>query len=126
MDIFKQASKLGLRFQTSKGVLTVEQLWHLSLIQLADCVKGARKILKENEDGDDLSFLDTKVVVNQADQLRFDILKDIYLTKKADAEARREEENKREYKQKIVEIIAEKREGQLKDKSIEELEALLK
>lgn len=125
MDIFKQASKLGLRFTTSKGQLSVEQLWHLTQTDLATAVKNQKKVLKKNDE-DDLAFLDESSKVDATEQLRFDILKDVYLTKKADAEAIRNERERKAHNQKIMEIIQNKKEGELNSKSISELEAMLK
>lgn len=123
--MYKQASKLGLRFQTSKGLLTVEQLWHLSQMELSNAVKAVKKVLKRTDD-DELSFLEDTKVVDVENQLRFDILKDVYLTKKHEAESLRNEAEVKAHNQKILSLIAEKREGKLRDMSEEELTALLK
>jgi hypothetical protein len=125
MDIFKQASQLGLRFSTSKGLLSVEQLWTLNQTQLSSIVKGIKKTLKGDND-DELSFLDDTTTINKEDQLRFDIAKDIYLTKKAEALELRTQADRKAFEQKILGLIAEKQEDSLKGKSIEELEAMLK
>lgn len=123
--MYKQASKLGLRFQTNRGVLSVEQLWHLSQTDLGNTVKAVKKVLKKNDD-DELSFLEAAKTVDVENQLRFDILKDIYLTKKREKEELRDAAEAKAYNEKIIAIIAEKQEGALKDKSIDELEKLLK
>ena len=98
MSNYKQASKLQLRFQTNRGNLSVEQLWSLSLTDLASAIKAVKKVLKGTDDDDELSFLDENKTVDTENQLRFNILKDIYVDKQTT----------------------------LKEKSIEELEALLK
>jgi len=124
MDIYKQATKKGLRFATSKGNLSTEQLFQLTQTDLATTVKNQKKLLnRDNEDG--LSFLDESSTVDETEQLRFDILKDVYLTKKADAEALREARAKKENKQKILDLISKKKDGELENKSITELEAML-
>lgn len=124
MDIFKQATKMGLRFGTSKGSLSTEQLFQLTQTDLATAITNQKKLLnKGNEDG--LSFLDESSKVDAVEQLRFDILKEVYLTKKADAEALRDARVKKETKQKILNLIAEKKEGELATKSVAELEAML-
>ena len=56
--------------------------------KLAESIKAVKKVLKKNDD-DELSFLESSKVVDVENQLRFDILKDVYLTKKAEAEAAR-------------------------------------
>lgn len=126
MSNYKQASKIGLRFQTSKGVLSLEQLWGLSVTDLSNSIKAVKKILKTTDD-DDLSFLeDSKGVVDVENQLRFDILKDIYITRKEESAALRTKAADKAHNQKILELIAEKKEGDLKGLSVAELEALLK
>jgi predicted RecB family endonuclease len=123
--MFKQASKLGLRFQTNKGILSVEQLWQLSQTDLSNAIKAVKKVLKKNDD-DELSFLEDTKVVDVENQLRFDILKDVYLTKKKEAEELRNAAETKAHNQKILSLIAEKQEGKLQEMSIEELEKLLK
>lgn len=123
--MFKQASKLKLRFQTNRGVLSLEQLWDLSQTDLANAIKAVKKVLKTGDD-DELSFLESTKVVDVENQLRFDILKDVYLTKKKEAEESRDAAANKAHNQKILSLIAEKQEEGLKGKSIEELEALLK
>ncbi len=126
MDNFKLASQQKLRFNTDKGLLSVEQLWDLNQTQLSNLIKSVKKVLKQNDNDDDLSFLISAKTVDVENQLRFDIAKDIYLTKKAENEALRSAADRKEYEQKILSLIAEKKDESLKGKSIEELEALLK
>lgn len=124
MDIYKLGNQLGLRFPTTKGLLSIEQLFTLNQTQLAGVVKGCKKVLK-GENDDELSFLDETSKINKEDQLRFDIAKDIYLTKKAEAEEVRTKAERKAFEQKILGLIAEKQEDSLKGKSIEELTAML-
>lgn len=125
MDNFKQASKLKLRFQTTVGLLSVEQLWDLSQTQLSNAIKAVKKVLKTTDD-DELSFLENTKVVDIENQLRFDILKDIYLSKKEEVEAAKNAAETKRHNQKILALIEEKQEGKLRDMSIEELRNLLK
>lgn len=124
MDIYKLGNQLGLRFPTTKGLLSIEQLFTLNQTQLAGVVKGCKKVLK-GENDDELSFLDDNTSVNKEDQLRFDIAKDIYLTKKAEADEAKTKADRKAFEQKILGLIAEKQEESLKGKSIEELLAML-
>lgn len=122
--MYKQAAQLGLRFLTSKGNLSVEQLFDLSQTDLANCIKTLKKSLKKNDD-DDLSFLDDTSKVDVTEQLRFDIIKDVYLTNKKEAEDARDAKAKKEYTNKILSLISDKKDQDLAGKSVEELEALL-
>lgn len=124
--MYKQASKLKLRIATSVGMLSVEQLWDLPQTKLAESIKAVKKVLKKNDDDDELSFLESSKVVDVENQLRFDILKDVYLTKKAEAEAARDALETKAHNQKIMALIAEKKDESLKNMSIEELGKLMK
>lgn len=122
--MFKSATKLKLRFTSSKGVLTTEQLWDLNLTDLASMIKTIKKQLKGSEGDDELSFLDATRTTDTENQLRFDILRDVYLTKKADNDAARTAADRKTQKAKIAELIAEKEEGALKDKSLADLKKM--
>ena len=123
--MYKEASKLSLRFTTPKGVLSVEQLWSLNQTDLSNTIKAVKKVLKTTDD-DELSFLENTKVVDKENQLRFDILKDIYLTKKAEAEAIKNAADIKEHNQKILTLIAQKQDEELGGKSIDELRSMLK
>lgn len=126
MSNYKQASQLQLRFLTNKGTLSVEQLWSLSLTDLANAIKAVKKVLKGTDNDDELSFLDENKTVDAENQLRFNILKDVYVDKQTALKEARTAQDRKAFEQKILNLIAEKQEGALKEKSIEELEALLK
>lgn len=126
MSDFKQASRLRLRFATSRGNLSPEQLWDLNLTDLGILIRAVKKLLKKSED-EELAFLDTvQSEVDTTEQLRFDILKDIYLTKQKENQEKREAKEAKDFNAKIDALIAEKQEEGLKGKTIEELEALRK
>jgi hypothetical protein len=123
--MYKEASMLKLRFTTQVGVLSVEQLWDLTQSQLSTVIKNVKKVLTKDND-DELSFLETNNVVDTENQLRFDILKDIYLTKKSEQERLRNIAETKEFNKKIDTLIAMKKESQLQEMTIEELEKLRK
>lgn len=123
--MYKLASQLKLRVATVCGSLSVEQLWDLSQTDLTNSIKAVKKVLKKDND-DDLSFLQDSKVVDVENQLRFDILKDIYLSKKKEAEERRNAAEIKAHNQKILMLIAEKKDDALKGMSIAELEAQIK
>lgn len=123
--MYKQASKLGLKFSTIKGMLSVEQLWDLKQSELSSAIKAVKKVLSKTEDNDDLSFLEDTKVVDVENQLRFDILKDVYISKQKEAEELRIEANIKAKKQKILALIAEKKDNSLKEMTIEQLEQLI-
>lgn len=126
--MYKEATQLKLRFATTVGQVSLEQLWDLSLSQLSAAIKAVKKLLAKNDD-DELSFLEeTKIVdtENQLNQLRFNILKEIYLEKKKEVERIRNAAEVKAHNAKIDALIAEKQDADLRSMSIEELTKLRK
>lgn len=129
MEIFKQASKKKLRFSTNRGVLSVEQLWDLSKEEIRQLVIKAREAAKKSSgeiNDSELSFLDSPVKTKATDdELRFEILKDIYLTKKSAEEKAQKKAEVKANNKKLLEIIARKQDEALEKKSIKDLEKML-
>ena len=127
--MYKQASKIKLRFDTVIGVLTVEDLWDLPLkdgrcsLDLNTVAKDLHRDVKEDEEVD---FVATKSAKDKVLALKFDIVKDIISTKIAEKEAAEDRETKKAQKQQIMSIIADKQAEELKGKSVEELKEMLK
>ena len=127
--MYKQATKLKLRFKTEKGDLTVEQLWDCTRAMLARSIKNVNDILKELTPEGELDFLtddSSSQVSDPMNTLRFKILKDIYLTKKEEAEALRNEAQIKAHNTKIDTIIARKQDEELEGLTVQDLEKLRK
>jgi hypothetical protein len=124
--MYKKAIRAKLRFQTSKGLLTIEQLWGLTLTELKNLIISLHETVKKVP-SEDLSFLETETVQEESeDKMRFNIAVDVYKTKQQEAKDSREEASKKAFNQHIAEIIAEKEEADLRSKSIDELKAMMK
>lgn len=119
--MFEKAARLKLRFPF-RGQCSVEDLWDLSLKDLDFIYKSLRRQQKEQE-GE--SLLDAKSQANEVLDLQIDIVKHIVTVKLAEKEARENEAARAERKQKILAIIESKQEDELREKSVEELEALI-
>ena len=72
MSIFEKASSLQLRFASTKGSLSVEDLWGLSLESLDTLAKAVNKQIKAEEED---SFIGKKSSANSTLDLKLDILK---------------------------------------------------
>lgn len=123
MDNFKEATKQKLRFSTTKGSLTTEQLWDLTLTDLDNL---AVTLKDEYEASGKKSFLVAKSVKDKTTKLKFDVVLDILTTKVEEAEAIKEAHEVREHNKKIIALIQEKKDESLKGKSISQLESMLK
>lgn len=133
MSIYKQAAQLKLRVQVTaeapnecSGMLSVEQLFGLGSKQLVSTLRQLAKKLKRDESGGELSFLNENENPDTIAELSFNIVKDIYLTKKEEQEKANKQVETKAHNAKIDAIIARKKETELDNMSIEELENLRK
>lgn len=121
MDIFEKAVREKTRFNF-KGLISVEDLWDLSLENLDTiwcCLETDLEKLPKK------SLLQTST--KQRDEIEFkqEIIKHIVETKKAEAEAKAQANENSAKKQMILSIIESKQNEDLKNKSIEELMKLV-
>jgi hypothetical protein len=127
MDIFANASRLKLRFATTVGQISVEDLWDLPLtseskVNLNSIAKGLAKELRESSEDD---FVGDKTVKTTTIELKFDIVKHIIDVRRAEAEAKKLATAKKAQNEKILAIIAKKQDESLEGKSVEELMSML-
>lgn len=127
--MFAQAARLKLRFNTSKGLLTVEDLFDLPLskgvINLNDLAKAVSRQLKA-EQLDDEDFVGTKTKSSSALQLQLDILKYVIAEKLKEVEELSSAKDRKEHNRVIMDLIAQKQQQEMAGKSVAELQALLK
>ena len=132
MELFAVATRKKLRFNTSKGQISVENLWDLPLSSdngspnLDDI---ARSLHKEIKDGEDVSFVvkknNKKDSVFELAQTRFNIVKYIIDVKLNEAEEAKKATDTRKKNQRILELIAKKDDDELAGKSRDELLAMI-
>lgn len=127
-NIFEQASRLGLYFETTIGKLLVTDLWSLPLtsptgkLNLDDIARFYHKQLKS---GDDVSFVVPERKSSETIQLKFDIVKHIIDVRLEEAKIASEKKARADKKQKILGIIAEKQDESLKTMDIADLQKIL-
>lgn len=122
MNNFEKATRLRLRFETSRGNLNVEDLWRLPLAELDKLAIALNKQLKESSEE---SFIKAKSKDNKLLELRFDIVKHIIETLLSEDEEKKKAADKRVKREQLLELIAKKKNQELEGKSLEELEAEL-
>lgn len=123
--MFDKATRLKLRFESNKGLLSVEQVWDLSLNALNEMAKSLSRQVKAAET-DEEDFIGTKSNVDSELQLRFDVVKHIIGVKLKERDDSRDAAERKANNQVILELIQRKKQQELESKSVEELEALLK
>ena len=124
MDIYKKAAILKLRFQTSRGPLSVEQILDFKMSDLAKLCKEQLEVVKKSKGSgeEDLAFLEnTSDEKENIEVLKFDILKDIYLEKKHQKDQAAEDNQKKLELSKLDELIAKKQDAELESMSLEDL-----
>ena len=120
-NIFKEATRKKYRWNF-RGVCTVEDLWDLDVTHLDSIYKALKKQQKD-ADGESLLTTASKEDVVLEDKIA--IVKAIVTDKLAAIEAAKNAAKKRRENQRILEIIADKQDAALKEKSLEELQAML-
>lgn len=123
MKIYKQAIREKLRFQTSVGVLALEQLWDLEPEQL-DAI--ALSLESEYKQSGAKSFLTKKSKKDKTAKLKFDIVIDILNTKVREESAATVAKANKEHNDKIYALMARNDQKELRKLSNEELKEQLK
>ena len=119
--IFEYATRNKVRFPF-KGMISVEDLWDLSLTNLDSIYKTLNKQVKQSEEE---SLLSTKASVDTELEVQIAIVKHIVSVKLAEKEAAEKAFAKKAQKQKIMSIIATKENEALQNSSIDDLKKML-
>jgi hypothetical protein len=124
--MFEQATRLKLRFETSRGMLSVEDLWDLPLssqrgVSLDEIAISLHNALKH----DTISFVDDTEKPDPRLQLSFDLVKHVIDVRKAENKVAAEARAKAEQKQKILGIIARKEDMALEGMDIDKLREMI-
>lgn len=129
-NIFEQASRLRLRFDTPKGALSAEDLWDLPLTATAgkanldDIARGLNRELKASVD--ELSFVTPPPVKTDTTKaLSFEIVKHIIAVRVKERDDAQHAAEARDKKQRLLELIDRKKNLELEGKTVEELQALV-
>ena len=115
--MFEKATRKKLRFPTTNGMLSVEDLWDLSLTQLDKLAVSLNRQIKEV--GEE-SFISNKKVPENV-QLSFDIVKHVIAVKIAEADAKKIAAERKAKRDKLMEIIEQKQNETDLGKSIDDL-----
>jgi hypothetical protein len=126
MEIFAIAAREQYRFATPRGLVTVEALWQMPLsakdgFDLNNTAKAVNNELKAMAEE---SFVDEKPVPGrQHTENRLEIVKYVIATKMAENTAARSAIAKKEEKQKLLTLLDDKNNEELKKLSPAELRA---
>jgi len=122
MHNFIKASKQSLRFNTTNGCFSSEDLWHYSLTSLDTYVVSLGNKLKSTQTE---SYIKPALPVDKEMQLQFDVAKEILEIRVADLDKARKTQITKAKNAKIREAIANKQDSVLQESSLEDLEKML-
>jgi hypothetical protein len=130
--MFEQASRFKLRFDSPKGLLTTEDLWDLPLTSpsgnRAHLDAIAMSLYRQTRDAAEVvSFVNPTAESREKSELelRLAIVKHVIDVKLAERDALQAAAERRDKKQRLLELIARKQDEELSSKPIEELQALV-
>jgi len=129
-EIFEQATRLKLRFESPKGFLAVEDLWDLPLTTtipanracLNEVAKAINRQLKDSAEED---FVNPVTQADERLQLKLNIVKHIIAVKQVEIAAAHAASEKRQKKERLLELIARKQDEKMAGQSEEELQKML-
>lgn len=119
--MFEVAVRTKMRFPF-KGLISVEDLWDLSVENLDSIFKALNSQVKKTKEE---SLLVTKTKEDETLSTMIEIVKHIVNVKLTEENARFQAKEQKEKKQKIMGILSVKQDADLQNKSVEELKAML-
>lgn len=130
MDLFFKAAKEKWRFTTSKGVLSVEDLFDLPLVSKNENTVSLNSIAvglyKQSKNDDAVSFVrSSRSDSENAANTRLELVKAVIAHREAEIDARARDAEHHRKIQELKEILADKESSELRGKSAEEIRAML-
>lgn len=126
-NIFEKAVRQKLRFNSSKGLISAEDLWDLPLTSNtgkpnldAIAIELDQELKTQN-----VSFVSDVTPRNTLTQLKFDIVKYVIDTKKAENAEAAAAADRKAQKQRLLEELAKRQDNKIGTMSDAELEAAL-
>ena len=121
INVFEIATRNKYRFPY-RGQISVEDMWDLSVTELDKIFKTLNKQVKTAHEE---SLLETKTKEDETIENQIAIVRHIVSVKQKEANDRLREKERKAQKQRIMEIMADKEDEDLKSKSTEELRKML-
>jgi hypothetical protein len=118
--IFEKASRLALRF-VFRGTIGVEDVWNLTLSELDSIYKELKKKQKDSTEG----LLQRKNTEDEKNDLRLQIVEHIFNVKKAELEVAKQAQDRKMQREKILNVIATKKDADLHNRSLEDLQKMV-
>jgi len=121
VNMFEVATRNQFRF-AFKGMISVEDLWQLSPRDLDTIFKSLNSELKKVKEE---SLLETKSMEDQILDVKIQIVKHIFNIKQEEEQLRLKAKENKEKKQRLMEILANKQDQDLLNKSSEDIQKMI-
>lgn len=121
-NIFEKASRLKIRFSTARGLLSTEDLWRLPLTGTVSLDSIAIDLDQQIKATATTSFVNTEKKPDVELQVAFEIVKHVIKVRQTENEARNNAALRRARKQRLLEVLEDKQNKALSDKSVEDLQ----
>lgn len=130
INLFEIASRQKFRFDTPKGLLSVEDLWELPLTSanagranLDDIAKALHREIRESDSA--VSFVKPTEVNTTILQTKFEIVKYIIDVRVTERDAQAQAADRAARKQQLLAILERRENAELESKSPEEIRAMI-
>lgn len=117
MSVFEKASRQKLRFASARGDLTVEDLWDLPLTSRNgfDLNVVAQKANAEVKASGEESFVGESTPASATAVLKLEVVKSVIATKIAERDAEAARKDKRQKRDRLLELLANKEDAALQE-----------
>lgn len=120
-NLFELATRKKFRFSSTKGALSVEDLWDLSEDDLDNVYKNLNRQQVKSAEESLLNEVKTNTDLDAA----IEIVKYVFTTKRKEAEERKSRANKEALRHKYIDALARKEDAEIENMSKEELQAMI-
>lgn len=131
-NLFERAARIKLRFESPRGHLNVEDLWDLPLtsdrVDRPNLDAIAMDLHRQTKESAEVVSFVLPVAEDRSNDtlaLAFEIVKRVIAVKVAERDQAKEAADRKERKQQLLRLIAEKQDQELAGRSVEELRAMV-
>lgn len=126
-NLIELAVRKKLRFESTKGHLTVEQLFDLPFNSKSGCdLQNVATVCNEEVKAcGEVDFVGTAKPVAKTAQLKLDVVKYVIATKQNEHAVALSENQKAAEKQRLMGLLSRKKDEELEGKSAEEIQAMI-
>lgn len=128
MDDFEKSSRGKYRYETSRGSVSTEDLWDLPMTGITGCcLDDLEKDLNSDMKNCVVeSYVLKKSNMNETTERKLSIVRHIIDTRLAEKDQKENEAVNAQEKEKILGVIAKKKDAGLEERSLEDLEKMAK